>query len=205
MCRLLHIHKTRTTPYHPKSDGMVERFDKTLDTMLSAYVQDNHKDWDVHLPYAMMAYRSAEHETTGLTPNVLMLGREVSTPVDLMYGMSSSVKGIPSNKWALELKERLEEAHKLVRKNTDCSMKRQKKYDVKNSWEQFDVGQLVYVFLPVKKVGISGKFTSYWKGPLQVVGKMSDVLYSIDCGGNGSHQVIHCDRIRRCPEQVMKG
>ena len=34
---------------------------------------------------------------------------------------------------------------------------------------------------------------------------MSDVLYSIDCGRNGSHQVIHCDRIRRCPQQVLKG
>ena len=123
-----------------------------------------------------------------------------------MYGMPNSVKGIPSNKWAWELKERLEEAHKMVRKNTDCSMKRQKKYhDVKNSWEQFDVGQHVYVFFPVKKVGTSGKFTSYWKGPFQVVGKMSDVLYSIDCGRNGSNQVIHCDRIRSCPQQVLKG
>ena len=85
-------------------------------------------------------------------------------------------------------------------------MKRQKKYhDVKNSWEQFDVGQQVYVFFQVKKVGTSGKFTSYWKGPFQVVGKMSDVLYSIDCGRNGSNQVIHCERIRRCPQQVLKG
>ena len=86
-------------------------------------------------------------------------------------------------------------------------MKRQKKYhDVKNSWEQFDVGQQVYVFFPVKKVGTYGKFTSsYWKGPFQVLGKMSDVLYSIDCGRNGSNQVIHCDRIRRCPQQVLKG
>ena len=73
----------------------------------------------------MMACRSADHETTGFTRNVLMLGREVSTPLDLMYGMPSSVKDIPSNKWVWELKERLEEDHKFVQKNTDCSMKRQ--------------------------------------------------------------------------------
>lgn len=77
MCRLLNIKKTRTTPYHPQSDGQVERFNKTLETMLSAYVNDHHKDWDKHLPYVMMAYRSAEHETTGYTPNYLMFGREV--------------------------------------------------------------------------------------------------------------------------------
>jgi transposase InsO family protein len=41
MCQMLGTTKTRTTPYHPKSDGMVERFNRTLETMLSAYVSDN--------------------------------------------------------------------------------------------------------------------------------------------------------------------
>jgi hypothetical protein len=62
--------KARTTPYHPKSDGMVERFNQTLETMLSAYVSDNHKDWDRQLPYVMMAYRATAHETTGFSPNM---------------------------------------------------------------------------------------------------------------------------------------
>lgn len=81
MCKVLHITKTRTTAYHPQSDGMVERFNGTLETMLSAYVQENHRDWDKHLPYVMMAYRASEHETTGFSPNMLMLGRETSTPL----------------------------------------------------------------------------------------------------------------------------
>ena len=67
VCKLFGIKKTRTTPYHPKSDGMVERFNKTLATMLSAYVDEHHKDWDVHLPYVMMAYRSAAVSYTHLT------------------------------------------------------------------------------------------------------------------------------------------
>ena len=77
MCQLLQINKTKTTPYHPKSDGMVERFNKTLATMLSSYVNEHHTNWDILLPYVMMAYRSAEHETTVCTPNRLMLGREL--------------------------------------------------------------------------------------------------------------------------------
>ena len=95
VCRLLEIRKTRTTPYHPQSDGMVERFNKTLATMLSAYVNENHRDWDESIPYVMMAYRSSQHETTGFTPNMLMLGREVTTPLDIMYEMPSML----SNKY----------------------------------------------------------------------------------------------------------
>ena len=79
MCRLLQIQKTRTTPYHPQSDGMAERNNRTILTMLSAFVNEHQNDWGEHLPYISMAYRAAEHETTGNTPNYMMLGREVTT------------------------------------------------------------------------------------------------------------------------------
>ncbi|XP_055999552.1 uncharacterized protein K02A2.6-like [Ostrea edulis] len=83
MCKLLHIKKTHTNPYHPQSDGMVE-FNKTLATMLSSYVNEHHKDWDEYLPFVMMPYRSVEHETTGCSHDYLILGREVVTPIDLI-------------------------------------------------------------------------------------------------------------------------
>lgn len=124
MCKLLDIQKTHTTPYHPQSDGMVERFNRTLTTMLSGFVNEHHTDWDVHLPYVMMAYRSAQHETTGMTPNMLMLGRETATPLDLMYEMPPQIKETPNNKWVWELQERLESAHTFVRKKMSQSMVR---------------------------------------------------------------------------------
>ena len=115
MCKVLHIKKRRTTPYHPQSDGMVERFNKTLVRMLKSYINNHQSDWDEHLPFLTMAYRSAEHETTGFSPNYLMLGREVSTPLDIMYEMPSSIRGIQENQWAWALKEKLEEAYSCVR------------------------------------------------------------------------------------------
>ena len=98
MCSLLGITKTHTTPYHPQSDGMVERFNRTLTTMLSNFVNENHNDWDKHLQYVMMAYRSTIHETTGFSPNALMLGREVCTPLDILYEVPSSIKPTPQDK-----------------------------------------------------------------------------------------------------------
>ncbi len=50
LCKLLQIDKTRTTPYHPQSDGMVERFNRTLASMLSMFVDDNHSNWDEQIP-----------------------------------------------------------------------------------------------------------------------------------------------------------
>ena len=49
----------RTTPFHPQSDGMVEWFNRTVKAMLSKFVNESQDDWDEHLPYVMMAYRSS--------------------------------------------------------------------------------------------------------------------------------------------------
>lgn len=74
--RLVQTSKTRTTQYHPQFDGIVERSNKTLATMLSAYVDENHRDWDNSIPYVMIAYIASQHESTGYshTCNMLRLG-----------------------------------------------------------------------------------------------------------------------------------
>lgn len=205
MCRLLGIKKTRTTPYHPKSDGMVERFNRTLLSMLSTYVQENQRDWDLHLPYILMAYRSTEHETTSFSPNMLMLGREATTPLDVMYEMPPDIKDIPASQWVWVLRERLESAHKLVRENIQGEMLRQKRYhDTKLSWSSFKPGEMVYVFFPTRKSGCSPKLTSFWRGPFLIEEKLSDVLYKVACGTKVKSTVIHCDRMRKCKAQTLQ-
>ena len=205
VCKLLQIQKTRTTPYHPHSDGMVERFNKTLATMLSAYVSENHRDWDENIPYVLMAYQATEHESTGYSPNMLMLGRETGTPLDLIYEMPAQWKKVPAHDWAWVLKERLERAHAFVRKNSDKSIRRQKHcHDMRMSYQTFEKGDKVYVFFPQRRIGCSSKLTSFWRGPFEVMEKLSEVLYKVDCGRNGKEQIIHCDRMKACREQRLR-
>ena len=83
MCKLLDIDETRTTALRPQSDGMVERANRTIEATLASFVDKNQKDWDAFLPFVMMAYRSFIHENTGVSPNRVMFGREVTLPVDL--------------------------------------------------------------------------------------------------------------------------
>jgi transposase InsO family protein len=88
VCAILGIHKTRTTPYHPQSDGMVERFNRALAAQLSLFVNENHTDWDEHLSTVLLAYRTAVHKSTGQTPAKMMMGRELRRPVDVIFGKS---------------------------------------------------------------------------------------------------------------------
>ena len=78
--------KERTTPYHPQSDGLVERFNRTLLEMLSTTVADEH-DWDLSLPTLLLAYRTSVQETTGTTPFQLMFGRNPRLPEDVLYSL----------------------------------------------------------------------------------------------------------------------
>ena len=46
ICKLLNIHKTRTTPYHPQCDGLVERFNRTMLNMLASCAKKNPFEWE---------------------------------------------------------------------------------------------------------------------------------------------------------------
>ena len=83
LCALLGCTKTRTAPYHPESDGMIERFNRTCLMMLSMFVNDRRDNWNELLPYVMHAYRTSVHESTGYSPFRLMMGEEYSLPQDV--------------------------------------------------------------------------------------------------------------------------
>ncbi|GFY18289.1 retrovirus-related Pol polyprotein from transposon 412 [Trichonephila clavipes] len=80
VCELLGIDKTKTTPLHPQSDGMVERFNRTILNNLSLMVSKNQQDWDQKVPLFLLAYRSAVHETTGYSPSQMFFGRDLRLP-----------------------------------------------------------------------------------------------------------------------------
>ena len=74
---LLGLKKVNTTAYHPQMDGLVERFNRTLTDMLAKIVKENGKDWDLQLPYVLLAYRATPQESTGETPFYLLYGRDL--------------------------------------------------------------------------------------------------------------------------------
>ena len=80
---MLHISQIRTSPYHPQTDGLVERFNKTLKAMLRKLVSKKGKDWDRLLPYVSFVYCEVPQSTTGFSPFELLYGREVRGSLDM--------------------------------------------------------------------------------------------------------------------------
>ena len=137
LCKLLRIHKTRTVPYNPKSDGLVERANSTVVQMLTTLVGEARNDWDDHLPYVMMAYRASVHETTQFTPNRLMLNHETNLPIDLMVGAPPETPTclVHYVEW---VKDAAEHAFEFVQRNLKVGAQRQKRlYERKSGLPKF--------------------------------------------------------------------
>ena len=81
MCQLFGIEKRRTTAYHPQTDGLCERFNGILKTLLRMRVNNDKDDWDEQLPHALLAYRVSKQSSTGATPFEMLYGRDPRLPL----------------------------------------------------------------------------------------------------------------------------
>ena len=71
LCKAFRISKSRTTPYHPMGDGLVEQMNRTLLNLLRTYTED-HGDWEEHLQLLLFAYRTTKHSSIGLSPHEVL-------------------------------------------------------------------------------------------------------------------------------------
>ena len=199
--RLLEITQTRTCPYRPQSDGLVERLNRTLIDMLSKFCGDNCDDWDEHLPYLMCAYRATVHESTKCTPNVLMLGREITLPVDLMFPNNISPAYHCHVEYVEYIRRTLEENFERARIHLRANAEGQKKYyDERAKDRDFTVGQQVLCFY---KPNLRNKLNPPYIGPYTVLEKMGEVTYKI-APQKGKPVVVHVDHLKsyRAPQGI---
>ncbi|GBN96522.1 hypothetical protein AVEN_249869-1 [Araneus ventricosus] len=64
-----------STPLHPESNGLVERFNQTLKKMLHHVILEDPRSWHTKIPFVLWAYREVPNSTTGVAPFQLLYGR----------------------------------------------------------------------------------------------------------------------------------
>ncbi len=69
-------------PYHQQTNGLVERWNRTLLSMLRPVCVHQPERWDEFVPFAAFAYNTLPHSSTGYSPSLLMFGREMRSPLD---------------------------------------------------------------------------------------------------------------------------
>ena len=197
MCALLEIRKTRTTPYFPQSDGMVEVKNAVMEQMLNALGNSDQSDWDLMLPYCMMAYNSTEHSATGECPSKVHLGRLLNTPLDVMTAPHAETKHTYASDYVRKLEGQIQRTFVMVRECLGKAAQRNKRYyDRKHHLNCYKRGDLVLMKTMVKQPGRSPKLQDRYEGPFVVIDKLSDLSYRIQEGPNKRARIIHHDRLR---------
>ena len=203
LCKLLQIEKSRTTPYHPQGDGLVERANRTFLNMLSTVVEEHQEEWESHLRPICMAYNTSIQPTTGYSPFFLMFGRTARMPIDLVYGTNNS-NSQNVHCFVRDMANVLENAYRHVRSTMGLKQEHQKElYDRKRHGDPYKVGDLVWLHSPVVPRGSSRKLHHPWTGPYKIVKQLSDVTYRIQsCRGRRCRLVVHFNRLKPSPDDM---
>ncbi len=145
LCRIVGIHKVRTTPYHPRGNP-VERFNRTLLQMLGTLENKKKSSWKEYVKPLVHAYNCTRNEVTGYTPYELMYGRQPRLPVDLAFGLPVNGSTKSHSQYVRDLKEGLRESYEIAIKNAARVAQRNKRrFDRHVVVSTLDVGDRVLV------------------------------------------------------------
>lgn len=202
-CKLLGVEKSRTTPYHPQSDGLVERFNRTLLDMLATAVIDKPFNWEEHLPCLCSAYNTSVHPTTGYSPFTLMFGRQARLPTEIALGTPNPPPTMVTQ-YADNLCKSLDFAYECVRKRMGHQLGKQKtQYDTRVHGQPFQVGDLVWLHNPAVPQERSKKLHWPWNGPYKVMAHLSKSVYRLKhLRRTRCCPVVHFDRLKLCHKDI---
>ena len=195
--RLLGINHPVSTPYHPQSNGLCERANATIKSMIKKLSFDNPTAWDKLLQCALFAYREVPQETTGFAPFELVYGSIPRGPLTLLrdswLNQDLGTNGFSNFDYVNNLRKKIEYSCGIAKERSESQMNNSRiRSTGKYKHRSFQVGDQVLLSLPTT----NSKFTNKWKGPFPIVKicPNSEVNYVIDI--NGKHKTFHVDLLQ---------
>ena len=196
-----------TPPYHPQSNP-VERYHRTLTTMLKAVGKGDQHSWQQNLPTCLFQMRTMKSRATGYTPYRMVFGREASMPLQMLYGVPKPENYNYRNhsEYLTAMTERMAAVHEYARKNLRAAVERQRKLYYQKR-ERFHVGDQVWLFTPTRPLRVPSKlYSRYWTGPWSVEKCINEVVYKLrPCSTwfTKRSQVVSIDRMKVYHQQEV--
>lgn len=199
---------TTIPPYRPQADP-VERTNRVVKTMIMAYIEQDHRDWDKHLSDFRFAYNTACHASTKMTPAFLNFGRNPEPKKSWRRAAEgvSDIKPVDPKIWS-ERMRRLQNIRAWVTENIIQAHERQAlHYNAKRRHLAYDVGDSVYVRNRVLSDAVkkfSAKLAPKFKGPYVIKRVASPLVYYVTGEKNKEVKVYVSDlkihtRAKRTP------
>jgi transposase InsO family protein len=169
LCKLSGIAKSRTTPYHPMSNGACERMNQTILKMLGTLANDKKSNWKQYLNALVSAYNCTPHETTSFSPYELMFGRSPHIALDVELGLDVNGNSPDSYCAYVEnIRKQIEYCQKLAKESMESiATKAKSNYDPKRVATSLEIGDHVLV----RKVGFQErhKLSDKWEDVTYIV------------------------------------
>lgn len=194
MCLKHGIRHVTTSPYYP-NPSHAERANKNIKTAIRIFHSSDHTDWDKNIHFFQIAFNSAQHRSTGLSPAQLFLGREIHQPLELNWNLDQLISpDIPpkthQENWATAI-QNLRAAHQ----------QRADQYNKGRKETNFEVGDWVmyrehHQSKAVDKINF--KLLPLWSKPCVIQGFISPVTVSLADGKTGRFiRRAHVSQLKR--------
>ncbi|XP_052455381.1 uncharacterized protein LOC128015538 [Carassius gibelio] len=200
LCVLAGIRKVRTSPYHPRGNP-VERFNRTLLSMLGTLQEKEKTKWREHVKPLTHAYNCTRNDATGFSPYELMFGRQPRLPIDIAFGLPVKDSSSTSHsQYVKNLKYQLRESYRLATKNAEkVANKNKKRFDVRVRESTLEAGDRVLV--RNLRLRQKHKLADRWESKVYIVQKRAgDLPVYVVCpeGQDGPTRTLHRDLLLPC-------
>ncbi|EYC32035.1 hypothetical protein Y032_0003g1364 [Ancylostoma ceylanicum] len=205
LTRITKIEHITTKGYNPRENGLTERLNGTIVAMLRRTTVIP-MEWDVRLPFCLMAYNMTPHRSTGESPYFVLHGKDPNFPSAIIPNGGVSWYAMDENleDYKAQLLQSVAESHERIREyNERVREKMKREYDRRNDVDvgkHAKVGDRVYVFSPNEKaLNSHPKFACEWAGPFRVLETSQNSALVSRIGEDSEPVRIQFDMLRVVP------
>jgi transposase InsO family protein len=162
-----------STPYHPMTNGQIERYNATMDAKIGALSNENRTNWDEQLPFVTFNYNTSIHTTTGQIPFEMMYGRSPILPFDQQQPIIALIQ---DPRHVEKLKQYLSLLTEQAKMNIIKQQgKYKQRYDRHRANPTYKINDLVLI----KTLNRRNKFDIRYEGPFQIAQQLGSKTFLV--------------------------